>query len=83
LSDKTKDHYGERADRELAENLEKPDLSIPQQLTVAARMMAFEGHGAGVAGQITAKAEHPGHLVDLEAWAGFRRSNALPVFTGR
>lgn len=71
MSDKSKDHYGERANRELAENLEKPDLNIRQQLTVAARMMALEGHDAGVAGQITAKAELPGTYWTLRLGLGF------------
>lgn len=71
MTDKTKAHYAARANRELAENLEQSDLSIRQQLTVAARMMALEGHDAGVAGQITAKAGRPGTYWTLRLGRGF------------
>ena len=71
MLEKTKNHYTERANRELAENLEAMDLSPRQQLTVAARMMALEGHDAGIAGQITARAEQPGTYWTLRLGRGF------------
>jgi L-fuculose-phosphate aldolase len=71
---KSKAHYSERASKEMAENLELPKLSVRQQLTVAARMMALEGHDAGAAGQLTAKGEEPGTYWTLRLGWGFEEA---------
>ncbi len=71
MQQKPKSYYAKRADAEMADNLEQSDLTVQQQLTVTSRMMALEGHDAGGAGQITAKAEEEGTFWTLRFGRGF------------
>ena len=66
-----KAYFDERSTREMSVHLKAAELSIKQQLTVTARMMAMEGHEAGLAGQITARAEQEGTYWTLKFGLGF------------
>lgn len=70
----TKEDYTKRANRELQQNMDRSELNLRQQLTIAARMMALEGHDAGVAGQLTAKGEEPGTYWTLRLGYGFEEA---------
>ncbi len=71
---RTKQDFTDRANRELDRNIVRADLNVRQQLTIAARMMALEGHSAGVAGQLTAKGEQPGTYWTLRLGYGFEEA---------
>ncbi len=71
MSLRDKSYFDQRSTQEMARHLKAADLSIKQQLTVTARMMAMEGHEAGLAGQITARAEQPGTFWTLRFGLGF------------
>lgn len=56
---KPKADFEARATVEMDVHLAKPDWSVPQKLALSARMLAVEGHGSGLAGQITARGDAP------------------------
>lgn len=70
----SKQDFERRAKREMGENLSRQDFNIRQQLTIAARMMALEGHGSGVAGQLTARGEEAGTYWTLRLGYGFEEA---------
>ena len=66
-----KNVYAQRADRELASLKGTEDFSPVEKLTLAARILAAEGHSSGLAGQITARAKDTGHFLTLAIGIGF------------
>jgi L-fuculose-phosphate aldolase len=64
-------YYRDRAEREVDATLAVPDLSVPEALAQACRILAAEGHESGLAGQITARAEEPGQFWTLRFGHGF------------
>jgi L-fuculose-phosphate aldolase len=66
-----KNVYAQRADRELASLKGTENLSPVEKLTLAARILATEGHSCGLAGQITARADGAGHFLTLAIGIGF------------
>ena len=46
-----KEYFLERVSREMAEDLDLPAWSLPEQLAAACRILAAEGHESGLAGQ--------------------------------
>jgi L-fuculose-phosphate aldolase len=67
----TKSAYAQRTDRNLASLKGTAGLSRLEKLTLAARILAAEGHSGGLAGQITARAEMTGHFLTLALGIGF------------
>jgi L-fuculose-phosphate aldolase len=57
---KDRQYFLERVSREMDEDVEIPARDAPQQLALAARILAAKGHESGLAGQVTARAEQPG-----------------------
>ena len=56
----SKSDFEARASREMKQNLARPsEWTITQKLALTARMLAAEGHGSALAGQITARGEAP------------------------
>lgn len=76
MSHRDKQYFDNRSTREMAEHLTKRQLSITQSLAVTARMLALEGHEAGLAGQITARAEVDGEYWTLRFGVGFDEASA-------
>ena len=80
--DRTKSEFDMRVSKEMSTHLEKPAWSPKQKLALSARILANQGHGSGLAGQVTARGEKPGTM-----WTGrfglgleeFRSSNFLLV----
>ncbi len=66
-----KQHFVERVNREMAEDLKAPALEPREALATACRILAAEGHESGLAGQVTARAEKPGTWWTLEFGYGF------------
>ena len=55
-----KSDFEARASAEMGEHLrDRPVWSIPQKLGLTARILAADGHGSGIAGQITARGKAP------------------------
>ena len=60
-----------RVDRELRDKLQPTTYTVREQLALACRMLAAEGHWAnGLAGQITARGETPGTFLTLSFGVG-------------
>jgi L-fuculose-phosphate aldolase len=71
-----------RIDREMHGALETSTFSLPQKLALSCRMLADEGHGRTLAGQITAQAESIETLWTTNFGAGFAEatvSNLLRI----
>ena len=68
--------HAQRADRNLASLKGTAGLSPLEKLTLAARILAAEGHSGGLAGQITARAESKGQFLTLAIGIGFDEAGA-------
>jgi L-fuculose-phosphate aldolase len=66
-----KSALAQRTDRNLASLKGTADLSPLEKLTLAARILAAEGHSGGLAGQITGRAQNTGHFLTLALGIGF------------
>jgi len=69
--DRDKEYFADRSAKEMAQQLKDRDLTVQQRLAVTARMLAMDGHEAGLAGQITARAEQPKTYWTLRFGLGF------------
>lgn len=66
-----KQHFIDRVNREMAEDLKAPALPAREALAIACRILAAEGHESGLAGQVTARGDEPGTWWTLEFGYGF------------
>lgn len=62
---KPKSYFHDRVSAEMEEHLEKPQWGLREKMALTARMLAHDGHGSGLAGQITARGDEPGTM-----WTG-------------
>lgn len=62
---KPKPHFHSRVAKEMSEHLDKPTWNLQQKLALAARILAHQDHGSGLAGQVTARGKEPGTM-----WTG-------------
>jgi L-fuculose-phosphate aldolase len=69
--DREKDYFNKRSSKEMAQHLKAREMTIQQQLAVTSRMLSMDGHEAGLAGQITARAEQPNTFWTLRFGLGF------------
>lgn len=60
-----------RAQQEVSEGLQARRFEPLQALEYAARIMAYQGHESGLAGQITARCDEPGRYWTLRLGLGF------------
>ena len=67
----TKSLHAQRTDRNLESLKGTAHLNRIKKLTLAARILAAEGHSGGLAGQITARADSAGHFLTLAVGIGF------------
>jgi L-fuculose-phosphate aldolase len=66
-----KEYYKARAAQEMAEDLPVMAGTVPELLAHTCRILAYEGHESGLAGQITARGEKPGTFWTLQLGYGF------------
>lgn len=66
-----KSYFQARVSREMDEDLRVPALSAPEALAAACRILAYENHESGLAGQVTARGEAPGTWWTLQFGYGF------------
>ena len=63
--DRSRSEPDMRVFKEMSTHLEKPSWNLKQKLALSARILANQGHGSGLAGQVTARGEKPGTM-----WTG-------------
>ena len=73
----TKSVHAQRTDRNLASLKGTDGLNPLEKLTLAARILAAEGHSGGLAGQITTRAKDTGHFLTLAIGIGFAANAAM------
>jgi L-fuculose-phosphate aldolase len=74
---KTKSDFEARATKEMNEHLARPEQwTITQKLALTARILAAEGHGSALAGQITARGETPKTMWTAKFGLGLDEINA-------
>lgn len=66
-----KEYFKQRAEREMQEDLPVIEGAVPDLLAHTCRILAYEGHESGLAGQITARGEKPGTFWTLQLGYGF------------
>lgn len=69
-----KNYFADRSESEMAQHLKTNEMTQRQQLSVTARMLAIDGHEAGLAGQITARAEDGNGYLTLRFGLGFEEA---------
>lgn len=69
-----KAHFLERVSREMDEDLGVLDLSPRETLAACCRILAWEGHESGLAGQVTALGEKPDTWWTLKFGLGFEEA---------
>jgi len=74
--DRDKKYFADRSAKEMKQHLKRRELTVQQQLAVTARMLSMDGHEAGLAGQITARAEEPDTYWTLRFGLGFDEATA-------
>src|SRR5215472_11325260 len=75
----TKSVHAQRTDRNLESLKGTAHLNRIQKLTLAARILAAEGHSGGLAGQITARAESKRHFLTLAIGSGFDEARPADI----
>ena len=71
MKQREKAYFLDRVSREMDEDLGAPDLQPAEALAAACRILAYEGHESGLAGQVTARGEQPGTWWTLQFGYGF------------
>ena len=77
--ERSKDEYHQRASAAMDRHLAVPKWSTQQKLALACRMLAAEGHGSGLAGQVTARGAEPGTYWTMCFGLGQEESTASSV----
>ena len=68
---RSKAYFAQRSAEEMGQAFKVRDLTVQQRLAVTARTLSMNGHEAGLAGQITARAEEPDTFWTLRFGLGF------------
>ena len=71
-----KQDFIDRVNREMAEDLPALKASTPELLAACCRILAYEGHESGLAGQVTARADKPNTWWTLQFGYGFDEASA-------
>ena len=71
-----KQSFIERVNREMAQDLPALKASTPELLAACCRILAYEGHESGLAGQVTARGEKPNTWWTLQFGYGFDEATA-------
>jgi L-fuculose-phosphate aldolase len=70
-----KSEYLKQTTERMAKHFALPEWSVRQKLALAARILAAEGHGSGLAGQVSARADAPGTYYMLRYGLGFEEAS--------
>jgi L-fuculose-phosphate aldolase len=76
MNERDRSYFIERVGREMDADLPGLQLSVPEALAAACRIIAGEGHESGLAGQVTARAEKPDTWWTLQFGYGFEEATA-------
>jgi L-fuculose-phosphate aldolase len=76
MNEAMKQDFIERVNREMAEDLPTLNASTPELLASCCRILAYEGHESGLAGQVTARADRPNTWWTLQFGYGFDEATA-------
>src|SRR5262249_4765219 len=76
VSERERGYFIERVGREMDADLPELQLSVPDALAAACRILAREEHESGLAGQVTARAEKPDTWWTLQFGYGFEEATA-------
>src|SRR3546814_3280948 len=68
---RAKEYFDTRATAEMREHLRPVQRTIQESLAYTCRILAATGQEAGLAGQISARSEHPGAYWTLRFGLGF------------
>ena len=71
MQQRDKSYFLDRVGREMDHDLKAPELTAPEALAAACRILAAEGHESGLAGQVTARGERAGTWWTLPLGCGF------------
>jgi L-fuculose-phosphate aldolase len=74
MNERDKAYFLDRVGREMEADLPSLDLSAPQALSAACRILAYEGHESGLAGQVTVRGEKPATWWTLQFGCGFEEA---------
>ena len=74
MNERDRTYFIERVGREMDADLPELQLSVPEALAAACRIIAAEGHESGLAGQVTARAEKPDTWWTLQFGYGFEEA---------
>jgi len=73
---KPKTEFDRRATADMDRHLPVPEWNVRQKIALACRILERDGHGSGLAGQITARADTPGTYWALRFGLGFDEATA-------
>jgi L-fuculose-phosphate aldolase len=76
MNQRDKAHFMDRVSREMDADLKELSLSPAQSLAGCCRILAYEGHESGLAGQVTTRAEKAGTFYTLQFGYGFDEATA-------
>ena len=76
MNERDRSYFFERVGREMDADLPALELSVPEALAAACRILASEGHESGLAGQVTARAEKPDAWWTLQFGYGFEEATS-------
>jgi L-fuculose-phosphate aldolase len=74
MNERDKAHFMERVSREMDADLPVSAFSTTQALAACCRILAYEGHESGLAGQVSARADRPGAWWTLQFGYGFEEA---------
>ena len=75
MNERDRRYFIERVGREMDADLPALQLSVPEALAAACRIIAGEGHESGLAGQVTARAEKSDTWWTLQFGYGFEEAS--------
>ncbi len=73
------DHFRDRSIADMEKHLEMPNWPVQQKLALACRIMAMEGHGSGLSGQISTRGPRAGTYWMLGFGLGFDEACARNI----
>jgi L-fuculose-phosphate aldolase len=74
MSPHDKAHFMDRVSREIEQDLQQNPRSTEESLAACCRILAYEGHESGLAGQVSARAGEPGTWWTLQFGYGFEEA---------
>lgn len=76
MDSRDKSYFSARSSHEMAQHLHSAERAMQEKLAYACRIIGANGHEAGLAGQISARAKTPGAIWTLRFGLGFEEATA-------